>query len=233
MVRNQQVDIVANLRSEGVHMKVIPGQLSVQAAAVGEFKQIHRLARDGRWCHSADCIKVFSSCAVVGAVSSPECTREATTMPRNPPWNRDELILALDLYQRRGLLDDRDPEVIALSTVLNRLAGSGPQPDAVRFRNPNGVAMKLANLAALDPAYPGVALSRGGRRDAEVWDAFRGNANRLHQEAAALRARAASRDLTTRPRRYWAFAANPRVYRIRDAVASLAEDTWTTKGRDI
>lgn len=35
------------------------------------------------------------------------------------------------------------------------------------------------------------------------------------------------------PRRYWALFASPKVYRIDDAVAELAEDTWTTKGKAI
>jgi hypothetical protein len=33
--------------------------------------------------------------------------------------------------------------------------------------------------------------------------------------------------------RYWAFQANPRVYRIEEAVRQLEEDTWTTKEKDV
>jgi 5-methylcytosine-specific restriction protein A len=42
-------------------------------------------------------------------------------MAKNPPWTRDELILALDLYFRVGRkqVDPPHPEVIALSTLLN------------------------------------------------------------------------------------------------------------------
>lgn len=32
---------------------------------------------------------------------------------------------------------------------------------------------------------------------------------------------------------YWAFLANPKKYRIDDAVQNLETDTWTTKGRPI
>src|SRR5690606_16167532 len=56
--------------------------------------------------------------------------------PRNPPWTEEELILALDLYLREGLLDDQDPPVIELSTMLNQLPQQGERPDASRFRNP-------------------------------------------------------------------------------------------------
>ena len=62
---------------------------------------------------------------------------------RNPPWHRDELILALDLYERLGrtVADDKHPEVIALSPVLNILPIHSGRPDATRFRNANGVGM--------------------------------------------------------------------------------------------
>jgi hypothetical protein len=34
-------------------------------------------------------------------------------------------------------------------------------------------------------------------------------------------------------RRYWAFFANPRVYRIQEAIANRPTDLWTTKGRAV
>ena len=74
--------------------------------------------------------------------------------PRNPTWAYDELIVTLDLYLREGLLDDTDSRVIELSDVLNALPIHTVRPNEERFRNPNGVAMKLGNLAALDPSYP-------------------------------------------------------------------------------
>ena len=82
------------------------------------------------------------------------------TRKRNPSWARDELILALDLYLREGQLDAADPSVIELSAVLNALPIHTDRPDREKFRNPNGVAMKLANFAALDPGYPGVGLAK-------------------------------------------------------------------------
>jgi 5-methylcytosine-specific restriction protein A len=86
---------------------------------------------------------------------------------RNPPWSRDELILALDLYRRYGIADDHHPEVARLSGVLNELPIHASRPDEARFRNANGVALKLANFASLDPDYGGLGMSRGGRLDLE------------------------------------------------------------------
>ena len=101
---------------------------------------------------------------------SPDHFGDATTATsrRNPPWAFDELVLALDLYLREGQLDDSHARVVELSQLLNHLPIHTIRPDLERFRNPNGVALKLANFAALDPNYPGVGMTRGGKRDAEV-----------------------------------------------------------------
>lgn len=105
---------------------------------------------------------------------------------RNPPWHRDELILALDLYFRLGrtLPDDTHPEVVTLSRFLNSLEIHAKRPDEARFRNPNGVALKLANFRALD--QPGHGMRRGGKLDKEVWEEFRADPLRLRNLAAAI-----------------------------------------------
>ena len=104
----------------------------------------------------------------------------------NPPWNREELILLMDLYARHGALSSQHAEVIELSKLLNRLAGRAPTPT---FRNPTGISMKLANLLALDPDYPGVGLSAASRGDQAIWDEFTDHRDQLSHEAAAIRAR--------------------------------------------
>jgi 5-methylcytosine-specific restriction enzyme A len=113
---------------------------------------------------------------------------------RNPPWTRDELVLSLDLYLRHRptILDDRHPEVIELSDLLGKLAAlEGGASDAARFRNPNGVGMKLANLARLDPEAASRGrrgLAHGGRGEEEVWRDLAGNPIELRAAADAIRA---------------------------------------------
>ena len=78
-----------------------------------------------------------------------------------------------------------------------RLAYEGPRliprrlrrgiPDPVRFRNPNGVAMKLAKFAAIDPNYSGRGMSRGGKRDTEVWNRYASDEDTLAATAAAIK----------------------------------------------
>jgi 5-methylcytosine-specific restriction protein A len=110
-----------------------------------------------------------------------------TSSGRNPPWARDELILALDLYFVRGPLSGAAPEIFELNRVLNELPIHTTRPDREKFRNPNAVAMKLANYAALDPAYPGTGLQSGGRGDAVVWDEYNARRDELHLLAEELR----------------------------------------------
>ncbi|WP_426167866.1 HNH endonuclease [Sandarakinorhabdus sp. DWP1-3-1] len=112
---------------------------------------------------------------------------------RNPPWTRDELVLALDMYVRHGgkPLPPTHPEVRELSGWLAALAQGG---GSATFRNANGVAMKLMNFRALDPAYVssgGVGLSQTGRGDKAVWAEFAGRAQALAVEAGSIRSRSA------------------------------------------
>src|SRR4051794_7325478 len=74
---------------------------------------------------------------------------------RNRPWEYDELVLALDLYFQ--VPDARQskthPAVADLSRVLRALPLPIDRPDPERFRNVNGVFMKLQNFKAVDPEY--------------------------------------------------------------------------------
>ena len=113
--------------------------------------------------------------------------QERRPRPRNPRWAEEELVLALDLYVRSGLLDDTDPAVVELSRVLNALEIHSERPDADRFRNPNGVALKLANFAALDDNYHGRGMTSYSKLDAEVWHRYESRRDALAADASAIR----------------------------------------------
>ena len=74
---------------------------------------------------------------------------------------RDELILALDMYVRySGNPPSKEStEIIELSDTLNRLARYLGLTRADRFRNANGVYMKLMNFRRFDPTSRGRARS--------------------------------------------------------------------------
>lgn len=109
-------------------------------------------------------------------------------MKRNPPWTRDELILALDLYFRAGRRQLRpvELEVIQLSQLLNRLPFHARENRGADFRNPQGVSMKLANFLAIDPTYSGIGLQQVSKLDREIWNDFADSEERLTRTAAAI-----------------------------------------------
>src|SRR4051794_14357835 len=102
--------------------------------------------------------------------------RKGSSPNRNPAWNRDELILALDLYlQFRSSPPGKDSnQVNELSALLNRMAEAEVR-EAQTFRNANGVYMKMMNFRRFDPEYTSsgrVGLTRGNRVEESVWNEF-------------------------------------------------------------
>lgn len=110
-------------------------------------------------------------------------------MIRNPPWTRDELILALDLYFRinPSRTSSDNPEIVELSQFLNQLPIHTDRPETTPFRNPNGVYMKLSNFLSLDENYKGKGLTKGSRLDEEVWNKFSSDRELLAKTSLAIR----------------------------------------------
>lgn len=108
---------------------------------------------------------------------------------RNPKWHRDEIILALDLYfdLDRGPIDSSNPKVIALSKLLNKLPLFKEKPDKEKFRNANGVTLKLSNFKAIDPTYAGKGMGSYSALDKIVFEEFSGNITLLHEIATNIK----------------------------------------------
>lgn len=108
---------------------------------------------------------------------------------RNPKWHRDEIILALDLYfdEDRGSIDDKNKKIIALSRTLNELPLFQDRPDKERFRNANGVTLKLSNFLALDPDYHGKGMTSLSTLDRAVFEEFYQQRQLLRRIAAEIR----------------------------------------------
>lgn len=90
------------------------------------------------------------------------------------PWTRDELIIAMNLYCKLpfGQLDHRTPIVIEVSEKLGR--------------TPSSLAMKLSNLASLDPVQQarGIrGLSGASKADRKIWEEFAANWEELGTES--------------------------------------------------
>jgi putative restriction endonuclease len=92
-------------------------------------------------------------------------------------WNREELILAINLYCKIpfGKIHSKNPEIIELAKIIKR--------------TPSAVAWKLVNFASLDPSL----LRRGiigavnsSRLDKEIWLEFFNNWDKLAYESELL-----------------------------------------------
>lgn len=70
----------------------------------------------------------------------------------NPDWAREEVILALELYQSRNgkILGPADERVTELSTVLRSFPHHSQEARKSSFRNPDGVAFKLQNIRSVN-----------------------------------------------------------------------------------
>ena len=115
------------------------------------------------------------------------------TKRRNPAWNREELILALDAYVRWGgePPSKSSGEIAALSAEvggLRRSLGSGGDET---LRNTNGVYMKLMNFRRFDLRFQDqgkTGLTRGNRLEENIWDEFAHDPARLSRVANDVRA---------------------------------------------
>jgi 5-methylcytosine-specific restriction protein A len=144
------------------------------------------------------------------------------TDTRNPPWSRDELILALELYLRDPISvpGKSSTEIFELSALLNEL---GKQTGALRgdaFRNPNGVYMKLMNFRRFDPTFQAVGksgLSRGGKEEEIVWNEFAHDRSRIAMVAEAIRNAVKSGGAVDEP------------YEDRDSIAEAVEGRILTR----
>jgi len=109
---------------------------------------------------------------------------------RNPSWTRDELIITLDFYLRYTPIipSKTSQQILDLSTFLNQLREKVGAKGDEKFRNPNGVYMKLMNFRRFDPDYKGAGLERGGKEDEVVWNLYANTPAELRKINQAVRA---------------------------------------------
>jgi 5-methylcytosine-specific restriction enzyme A len=105
-------------------------------------------------------------------------------------WSRDEIILALDLYfdPNRGSIDSRNSKVIELSATLRKLPIHTNRYNEEKFRNPNGISLKLSNFLSIDPNYPGKGMPAYSNLDKEIFFEFQNDIPQLREIAKHIRA---------------------------------------------
>ncbi|MBQ0798607.1 MAG: HNH endonuclease [Porticoccaceae bacterium] len=87
-------------------------------------------------------------------------------MPTTNHWNRQQLLVAFNLYCRLpfGKFHSRNPEIIRYAGLINR--------------TPSALAMKLSNIASLDPAITDTGrrgLEGASKADKMMWEEMQNN----------------------------------------------------------
>jgi len=100
-------------------------------------------------------------------------------MPKAPnvEWTREHALMALNLYGKLpfGQFNRTNPVIVDVATRMGR--------------TPSSLAMKLGNLASLDPVQKarGIkGLSRATKQDRDMWKEFQSNLNILGPESEQL-----------------------------------------------
>jgi putative restriction endonuclease len=100
-------------------------------------------------------------------------------MPKAPSvrWTREHALVALNLYGKLlfGQFHHNNPVIMDVASRMGR--------------TPSSLAMKLSNLASLDPVQKarGIrGLSGASKQDREMWDEFHSNLNDLGPESEQL-----------------------------------------------
>ncbi len=108
---------------------------------------------------------------------------------RNPKWERDEIILALNLYfdKNRGAIEKTNPKIIELSELLNKLPLHTYRTEDGKFRNTNGVTLKLGNFLALDPNYSGKGMVSHSKLDETIFNEYLGKQKELKEIAESIK----------------------------------------------
>lgn len=101
-------------------------------------------------------------------------------------WQREELILAFNLYCKIpfGRIHNRNPDIISLAEHIDR--------------SPSAVSWKLANFARLDPTIRARNLTgatHGGKGEIEVWEEFNDDWDSLAFESERLLAQTTGRGI--------------------------------------
>ena len=175
----------ADKNGMGVFLRVVPREYGAQVVlnkVVKNKRPARRLTAATLEAILADIPLWFDETA--------EIIGSRTGATRNQRWTRDELILALEQYFKTPpwTISRKHPAIVALSEELNQLAAYKDAPDKARYRNANGVYMKLMNLQFLDPARGGKGLDGGGKLvEPEIWAEYATDHEKLRQAAQTIR----------------------------------------------
>ena len=102
---------------------------------------------------------------------------------RNPKWSRDEIILTLDFYHTHfpKIPEKTSREIEALSQSLRKLRLKLGGDLNNKYRNINGVHMKLMNFHHFNSNHPGKGLKGGSKLDDQIFREFERDVPKLRK----------------------------------------------------
>lgn len=91
------------------------------------------------------------------------------------PWTREELLILFKKYPllRSGDMHKNHPEIINISNEIRSLSANleNSKKDN-KFRNPNGVALKFANILHIDPEHTGKGMKGASKLDRTLFEEY-------------------------------------------------------------
>lgn len=117
---------------------------------------------------------------------------EVSSPGQNADWSWDEHVLALDFYMdhRKSIPGKKSEEILGLSAFLVALGERTGVAMTPKFRNANGVYMKMMNFRRIDPEFIAQGksgLSQGAALEQQAWDAYGDGPVQLKAHANAIR----------------------------------------------
>ncbi len=94
------------------------------------------------------------------------------------------------------MIENTNTKIIELSEILNQLPIHSNRLDEEKFRNPNGVTLKLGNFLALDLNYAGKGMESQSKLDEAVFNEYFQNLVELRNVAEGIKKITQSSDLS-------------------------------------
>lgn len=91
------------------------------------------------------------------------------------PWTKEELLILLKKYKdiNSGDMHKTHPEIKKISNELRNLPSNLKYSEKdEKFRNPNGVALKFANLLFIDPNHSGKGMKGASKLDRLLFEEY-------------------------------------------------------------
>jgi 5-methylcytosine-specific restriction enzyme A len=122
-------------------------------------------------------------------VSDESASDSSVGNKRDKPWGFEETLLALDFYLKYepSFPGKGSDEIRKLSDTLQKLPIIPSKMRSSKFRNANGVYMKLMNLRAEDPRKKVKSgLGDTSAMDKKIWESYEEHLNQVHIDAQEL-----------------------------------------------